>query len=99
MNTASIAEEYQYRPYPGKRIGIFSVEKEPSEYTLPGGWVREEKKIEIIGETDDTYVDKLQELNYGEWFGDKLIQQEFLIPLGVHKSRLIKWIPYQLELF
>lgn len=59
-----------------------------------GGWVLNVEESLIIGETKDSYVTKLlksvscdtDDSHYGE---------EIIIPIGIHKSRLIKTTPGQ----
>lgn len=79
---------YNYKPYEQLRKGIFSVET--GEYKLPVGWVGMEKEFLIIGETDETYVTQLIEPEK---------EESDIVPIGLHKSRLIQWKETQLELF
>lgn len=90
---------YNYQPYPTPKVGLFSVNKTPSEYRLPGGWVQEEKEHTIIGETDEHYITELKPTKTGFWEDDKRWTERYLLPLGPHKSRLVKWVAGQLQMF
>jgi hypothetical protein len=81
---------YDFNPYRYPRKGLFSVSK--SHYTA------QEVSI-IIGETDDTYVTRLKESKQGYWEGDKVVQERFVLPIGIHKTRLIQWTEGQLQLY
>lgn len=88
---------YNYKPYTIPRSGFFLVET--GEYRLPKGWIQKAVKETIIGETDNDFVTELIESGYGEWVGDKVIQHQYILPIGYHKSRLFKWDDYlQLKL-
>ena len=81
---------YNFIPFEYPRKGLFSVSK--SHYTA------QEVSI-IIGEADDTYVTRLQESEQGHWEGDKVVKERFILPVGIHKTRLIQWTEGQLPLF
>jgi hypothetical protein len=66
---------------------------------LPGGWKQKHEAYTIIGETDLHFIYRLQESGHGEWVGDKVIQHQYILPIGIHKSRLVKWMDQQLTLF
>ena len=87
---------YNYKPYIIPKLGIFNVHTD--EYKLPGGWVQKEEEIEIIGETDDDYIHRLFETEY-EDCRKANYKQKYIMPLGIHKTRLLKWLPNQLKLF
>jgi len=87
---------YNYRPFNSPTEGEFRITTDV--YKFPDGWLCKNKKYLIIGETDDTYVYKLLPSSYGEWIVDKVIRKEYIMPLGIHKSRLVKWIETQLSL-
>jgi hypothetical protein len=99
MPAYPIPEHYQYEAYPEKRIGVFRVEKKPSEYRLPEGWVMVEEQRTIIGESNDCYVTRLLKSELGFWQGDEIVTEYSTLPLGLHKSRFVKWLPVQLSLF
>lgn len=69
------------------------------EYELGVGWKQKEEEFLIIGETPSYYIERMQETRNGLWIGDLVIYLKFSYPLGVHKSRFVKWIPTQLTLF
>jgi hypothetical protein len=92
--------KHHYKEYDQPRIGLFRVEKHPAEYDLKnGGWVTVEEKILIIGEDDHNYVEEIIHSSVGIWRGDKVINCKYTIRVGPHKSRLIRWLPNQLQLF
>lgn len=88
---------YGYTKYDTPRKGIFKVEA--NEYVLSIGWLQKEEEETIIGETDDSYVYQLKESEHGEWVGNKVIKHRYILPLGIHKSRLARWTSGQLTLF
>ena len=81
---------YNYKPYEVSKVGVFEVET--GEYKLPGRWVKREEENIIIGETDDCYVTRLLESGCGEWVGDGVVKREYILPIGLHKTRLIRWM-------
>ena len=89
---------FNFRPYRKERIGVFLIEKIPAEYIIPDGWVREEAEATIIGETDDSYVYKLKPSEHNEWVGKEIATIKYILPLGIHKSRFVKWHSAQLQL-
>jgi len=89
--------EYGFVQYPEPKKALFRVET--NEFKLPIGWIQREEEHVIIGETDDCFIYKLLPTKQGEWVGDVVIQREFILPIGVHKSRFVRWIPTQLPLF
>lgn len=78
---------YDYKEYPQPKQGIFSLHKKDAKYILPDGWEQSKETLLIIGETKDHYITNL--VSY----------ENDLLPLGPHKSRLMKWVPTQLNLF
>lgn len=96
--------EYNFKPYKVPKKAIYYVNgndyiKDPTTGLL--GWSRIERESLVIGEDDLCFVTEIvrhincdtSEPDYG-----KLC----LLPMGFHKSRLIKWISSpgdQLELF
>lgn len=81
---------YNYKPYDKPRKGVFLIETK--EYKLPGGWVRAQTEATVIGECDEVYVEYLKPTSHGEWVGNEVIQHEYILPLGFHKSRLVRWV-------
>lgn len=73
--------------------------KDPATGLL--GWSKIIVETLVIGENDMCYIEVLKEYrNCDTW--DKDYGKISLLPLGFHKSRLIKWIPttgQQLSLF
>jgi hypothetical protein len=101
LNSLNIFESvdilYDFKKYENPKKGIFRIET--GDYKLPGGWVQKEETYIIIGETELWFIYRLQESGYGEWIGDKVIQHEYVLPVGIHKSRFVKWTDCQLALF
>jgi len=83
---------YDFAKYDSPRKGLFRVEKYNGEYSSEGVWEIEEKELIIIGEIDINYVEKLVTYNENK-------NKTYLLPIGVHKSRLIKWCNIQLTMF
>lgn len=88
---------YDYKPYEHPKNGLFRVET--NEYKLPGGWIQKLEAIKIIGETDLHFIYELRESGHGEWIGSEVINYKYILPIGIHKSRLERWIDTQLSLF
>ena len=86
---------YNFIRYDSPKFGIFSITT--SEYQ--NGWVSKEVEYKIIGEDDNSYVTHLLQSGHGEWVGDIVIRKEYILPIGIHKSRLVKWVPGQLSIF
>ena len=80
------------------RLGVFSVET--GEYDLKIGWVQKEEKRLIIGEDNETFVYRTIESDYHYIdFEHPLIKGNFIHGIGIHKTRFVKWIETQLQLF
>lgn len=92
-----IDASYNYQQYQTPRNGLFKVET--GEYKYPEGWVQEEKEYTIIGETNDNFIERLIDSGHGEWLYGEVIQHKYTLPIGPHKSRFIKWITTQVQLF
>lgn len=90
---------YGYVQYTTPRVGLFAITGD--KYELATGWQRIEKSLVIIGEDSTAYVEKLVETGHGEWVGETIVQYKYTLPVGVHKSRLIRWLdePIQLTMF
>jgi len=86
-----------YKAYDCPRKGIFNITT--SEYRLPKGWVLKPTEHTIIGETDEHFITRLSTLEYGEWIGEEVVQRSEIVPIGVHKTRFVRWIDTQLVLF
>lgn len=96
--------EYNFKPYskPMKAL-YYQTGNDYVKDKLTGlfGWSRIIVETVVIGEDDTSYIEILKEYrNCDTW--DKNYGEVSLLPLGFHKSRLIKWIPMtglQLSLF
>lgn len=91
--------EKGYINYKNPKKGVFSVPKKNGKYLLGSGWETVEEDVLIIGEDDQLYVYELKESVQGYYFGKKVVTKKYVIPIGIHKSRLIRWHSCQLELF
>lgn len=87
---------YDYRPYDYPRFGTFKI---TGDKYGPHGWEIKLKGFKIIGEIKDAYVTNLLPSGHDEWIADKIIRHEYILPIGIHKSRLIAWTSGQLSLF
>ncbi len=94
--SSSLGVLYNYQKYETEKKGIFRITT--NQYKLPEGWVCKEEELTIIGETDDSYVEKLVPSESGEWVGDVVLSYNYILPIGVHKSRLVRWTHGQLTL-
>jgi hypothetical protein len=63
------------------------------------GWIQKEVETTVIGEDDHVYVERLKPGSHGEWVGEVVVQREYILAIGFHKSRFVKWVDTQLELF
>jgi hypothetical protein len=86
-----------YRSWPQKKVGEFRIPT--GKYDPKKGLVHRIERETIIGETDEWYVYRLMPTTTGELVGDKVVKKKILLPLGIHKTRLQKWLSGQLELF
>jgi hypothetical protein len=84
-----IHPKYEYKVYPVNKIGIFNITT--GVYRAPNGWVLEEQEYTIIGETIDSYVYRLQESGYGEWVNGIVVERKYILPIGIHRTRFVKW--------
>lgn len=96
--------EYNFKPYQKPKKALFCQTgtdyiKDPITGLL--GWSEILLETQVIGEDDTRYIEYLKEYqNCDTW--DKHYGEISLLPIGFHKSRLIKWIPttgQQLSLF
>lgn len=85
--------EYNYKPYLQPKRALFYQDcyvKDPETGRLV--WSKVVKEMIVIGEADTIYVECLKEYrNCDTW--DKDYGKTSLLPIGFHKSRLIKWLP------
>ena len=88
-----------FQKYTAPKKGIFAVLKPNGKYSCEYGWETELEECTIIGEDTTSYVYKLQPSEQGKWVGNNVIIQRFILPIGIHKSRLVRWTSGQLALF
>lgn len=89
---------YNFKRYAATRQGLFSIHNPSPVHTEHGKCELLIEQHTIIGETDNCFIYELQE-SEGEWVGDKVIKNRFMLPLGIHKSRLVEWTSGQLSIF
>lgn len=71
---------------------------ETGNYQLPLGWLQKVVEKIIIGEANGMFVTRLT-LSTGSDSRNSDYKKEFYLPVGPHKSRLLKTLPVQLLLF
>lgn len=79
------------KPYPSPRIGLFEVNSPDNTYTLKDGWQQVQKRAVIIGEDHDTYITQVMTSARHLWYEGFRYDTTVTVPLGIHKSRLIRW--------
>lgn len=96
--------EYNFKRYEQSKKAMYYLtghDYEIDPVTGLYGWSKIVKEAIVIGEDDTSYIEILKEdRNCDTW--DKDYGTVSLLPLGFHKSRLIKWLPMpgrQLMLF
>jgi len=89
---------YEYNHWEQPKKGLFNVIKQPLEDT-PEGLAQVQVEKLIIGENEQGFVYQLIKSGYNYWEGDEVIEVCYTLPIWIHKSRLVKWIDTQLELF
>lgn len=72
--------------YPFPKKAIFRVECKSGKYELPTGWRQVEEEYNVIGEDDTSYIYELRK------------SESKVLPLGVHKSRLVRFVSGQLQI-
>lgn len=87
---------YNFVPYDVPRLATYN--HPGNEYKFPIGWIDIPKTVLVIGETKDSYITELKNADHGEWT-DKKILYKYILPMGFHKSRFLKWEDTQLTLF
>lgn len=85
-----------FTAYPIPKLGEFKI---TSDRYGENGWELDIKKAMIIGETASYYVTELRPLSFDEWVGNDVVTRQSIVHIGFHKSRFMKWIDTQLELF
>lgn len=86
-NTLPIAGDYQAYDNPKKCL----YKCPDGKYNYISGWDTP-KETMVIGETEHCYIYELRPISDFNVF-------KYLLPIGFHKSRLIKWLPTQLQMF
>jgi hypothetical protein len=63
------------------------------------GWVQKQEELVIIGETYDSYTIRYLTSSAPYWDTNGRYEAHSTTAIGVHKSRFIKWLPTQMQLF
>lgn len=87
---------YEYIAYEFPRLAEYR--QETNVYEFPYGWITEAKQVLVIGETDTSFVTKLKHSEHGEC-DEKRILYKYILPMGFHKTRFIRWFDTQLTFF
>ena len=82
--------------YKQHREGLFSIH---SGKWGVNGWEDVEEVHAIIGETRDHYITKIIESSIPYWDEMGRYEAHSCTPIGIHKSRFIRWMDTQLSLF
>lgn len=87
---------YGFQAYEFPRLAEYR--HETDIYAYPIGWLTEPKQVLVIGEDNSSFVTELKPSEHGEW-DEKRVLYKYILPLGFHKTRLIRWVDTQLSLF
>lgn len=88
---------YDFVAYDFPKLATFNYPG--NEYNLKkNGWQDFPKTVLVIGEDKNCYITNLCQSEHEEW-NDKRILYKYILPLGFHKSRFIRWEDTQLTLF
>ncbi|NNV54554.1 hypothetical protein [Limnovirga soli] len=83
--------------YAQPRKGLFNLNTE--EYHPKIGWVQKQEALVIIGETACSYTCRYLTSSIPYWDEYGRYEAHATTAVGVHKSRLVKWLPTQIQLF
>jgi hypothetical protein len=87
-----------YKAYDTPKDGLFNVED--GGYDPKIGWTQKQVTHRIVGENDLWYVYRFIESDTHYPAPDFTpVKIDFLSPIGIHKTRFVKWLDTQLELF
>lgn len=86
---------YPFKPYQQVRRGLFSIECESREYDIKTGWKQKLVERDIVGENDFWFIDELKVTT--SRFNGK--GRKEILAMGIHKTRLVKWLNGQLSMF
>lgn len=64
-----------------------------------GSTIEAQVKLKIIGETAYDFITRIIECEIPYWDENGRYKAQMCTAIGIHKSRLIKWIPTQLIIF
>lgn len=87
-----------YKAYDFPKNGLFKVGDGGYDQKL--GWTQIQVVHKIIGENDLWYIYRfIESETYYPTPNFTPLKIDFLSPIGIHKTRLVKWLDTQLELF
>lgn len=79
--------------YDTPKIGVFSVEMDPPKWDdALMEWKHREISETIIGENEYWYVSKTKLSSHGVWIGNIVFTKYYILEIGIHKTRLVKWL-------
>jgi len=86
---------YDYKPYSAPKKALYF--QTGTNYVFDpntgiSGWERVEVETTVIGEDNQCYIEKLVEHTISDTTNPDYAKT-VLLPIGFHKSRLLKWMP------
>ncbi len=89
-----------YVPYPIPKKAIFSAGDDSREYAEPPvGWKYKDEECLVLGETEMCYVTEIITSLTPMWENGVRYNRSSTVHVGFHKSRFVKWLDTQIELF
>ena len=83
----------EYTHYDTPKTGIFQILCPSGKYDPDqGGWKQIEVERKIIGEDDILYIEEIRTSVCGRWVGEEVIEETVQIPIGINKTRLVRWL-------
>ncbi len=84
-----------YFLFENPRTALFAITG--GKYLMQSGWEITYKKFVVIAEDNYRYITEFRECR--EHCPDGIKPDVYTIRIGIHKSRLVKWIGMQMALF
>jgi hypothetical protein len=85
--------------YAQHKKGLFNIDTNVYDVTGERGWIQKEEESVIVGETYDCYITRFLTTSTGYWDDNGKYEAHYTMAIGIHKSRFIKWLPFQIKLF
>jgi hypothetical protein len=95
-NTKQHKQPVGFKPYAIPKNGLFAIHT--GTWLPSNAWETINETHLIIGEDSDTFVCKVIPYEVGMWVGDKVIKEHQVLAIGIHKTRLLRWLPTQTQL-